>query len=441
MTIAKPVEPSFDAKDVLKLRYDARFWLWSHSAFPRVRNCGRVAVNSSSLVPVLRYPDGHVVARGLQHCFSVWACPVCSARLLQLRSQRLANIVEAWRRRGGAVGMVTLTMSHNRNDNLKDLWDDVQAAWSGCIATPAWRRAQDAWGIVIDDGGKKRIPIVKVVETTWGPTSGWHVHIHALLFLPEASKADAALSEIWFGDETRPRSVGLLERWKRQAAKRGHTALGVGQDAHVVRNDTENMVADYLAKAVLDGDVSKELARGDMKVALGQRFTPFQLLSLAAQGEHPEKEKLIAALWGEWETASKGRRQMSISRSLADYLGCADLTGDDDEDGALTDEAAESFTLNAPSGLADKQQYWRVAGPPELVGFVNGATWRDVVAPMRLDSALSRACESRTLDYLFLGAGVTIAHDVPGLLLSVRDAVPSVGAFLSSRYVNVSPKS
>lgn len=438
MTIARDIQPPAEASELLKLRYDARAWLWKNSGMSRVRACGRVAVNGGGSVGLLRFPDGNVVGSGLQHCMSVWACPVCSARLLQLRASRLSGIIDAWRDRGGAVAMVTLTMSHDRGDTLKELWDDVQDAWTACIATPAWRRAQDEFGVVIEDGGKKRIPVVRAVETTWGPSTGWHVHIHALLFLPDAERAATALGNIWLGDETtKRRTVGMLERWQRQAAKRGRHAVAEGQDAHVVVADTQSTVADYLAKSVLDGDISKELARGDMKVAAGQRFTPFQLLALVAGGKHPEKAGLVRRLWREWEDASRGRRQMALSRGLADYLAVAGLTGDDETDGVLTDIAADAFSLNVPALESDKQHNWRPAGPPELIGLVRADTWRDVVAEYRLDAAFGPACERKTLDLLFMGQGIEIAAGPGNLIHALRDTFARRGVVLSERYVTV----
>lgn len=387
--------PALDAADLRTLRYDSRRWLWSRAKTMRVRSCGRAAVGQS--VQVLRHADGTVVGAGLQHCSSVWACPVCSARILQVRSERLTSILDAWRGRGGEVAMITLTMSHDRSDGLGELWESVQDAWSAVMSGPAWRAAQDRFGVVLDPGrtlagpdfeamralrravdetddgtvkserleraivelgevewermpGRRRIPLVRVVEVTWGPSHGWHVHVHALLLVRGGGDTETMLADLWLGDETTGRR-GILGRWQHQAERRGRVADVLGQDAHVVRGSSAEAVGSYLAKAVLDGDISKELTRGDLKLAHGQHFTPWQILGVLASGSHPEKEAIFAALWAEWEVAARGRRQMVVSRGLAEWLGVSTISGDDDDDFAAGDAAAVGWT---PTGTPDR---------------------------------------------------------------------------------------
>lgn len=477
MTIASPVVP---ASELYQLRYQSRAWLWSRSKLGRVRNCGRVAVGTT--VPLLRYPDGHTVGSSLQHCGSVWACPVCSAQILELRARRLAAIVDEWRARGGQLAMVTLTLSHDRSDSLADLWNDLQDSWTAILATPAWRAAQDRYGVVLDEGttvaldsgafvdfldrsiaesdkpdhverlqglkeslkgatyskprGKKRIPMCRAIEAVWGPEYGWHVHVHALLFLPGGFDAGSMLGDIWMGDET-SRRKGMLERWQFQVEKRGRVAHPLGQEAHIVKPSESgtDTVAKYLAKAVMDGDISKEIIRGDMKLAYGERFTPWQLLALVAGGDHPEKEKLVSALWAEWETVSRGRRQMILSQGFADWLGLESIAEDDSQAMADVDGAAGGWSpalaqgSDIHTGLSDGDtlcQYWRPAGPPEVVASFDAATWKHVVCGQSLETLMSRACDDRCLDLLLAPYVRGVVSDTsPILVYSGASAVYS----------------
>ena len=58
---------------------------------------------------------------GLQTCGSVWACPVCAAKIAERRRAEIQAAMAAHKAAGGCVNMVTLTCPHQRLDNLADL--------------------------------------------------------------------------------------------------------------------------------------------------------------------------------------------------------------------------------------------------------------------------------------------------------------------------------
>ena len=84
--------------------------LWHRSSLPRCRKCGRVPIASGvSMV------DNAGVAhyRGLATCGSIWACPVCSAKIRNARALEIAEAAGNWHRAGNTVLMVTFTVPHD----------------------------------------------------------------------------------------------------------------------------------------------------------------------------------------------------------------------------------------------------------------------------------------------------------------------------------------
>jgi hypothetical protein len=287
-------------------------------------------------VPILRYPGAeHGTPTGLASCGSVWACPVCSARILAARARRLSDVIAGWTARGHRVAMVTLTQSHRRSDSLRDCWDDVQRSLSWTLGG-AWGHWCRDHGVMMQGpkGVRPRVPVVRAIEVLWSPEHGWHVHVHALVFLRDGD--EALWRDMW---------QLLRARWVEASKRRGRVASALGQECHLVDDGTRagTLVGEYLAKAVLSGDVAAEVARGDLKSYGGRRWTPWELLELVSSGQHPEKEAQVQALWREWEQVSRGRRQMIISTGLAEYVGAGTVPESDADALAQTDERDDAW--------------------------------------------------------------------------------------------------
>ncbi len=173
-----------------RVRWSARRTLWTGSRLQRVRNCGRVPRSLSSGVAIMvrRDSTGNVVDagyRGLQHCNSVWACPVCAAQIASQRQMLVSEVLTRWHARGGRAMMITLTVRHDRTQSLKKVWDAVAKGWSKASNGRSWDVLGSLFGV---DG---RLPWLRFVEVTHGK-SGWHVHVHALILLGEGARGREA---------------------------------------------------------------------------------------------------------------------------------------------------------------------------------------------------------------------------------------------------------
>jgi hypothetical protein len=356
---AATVEPDLDRRAE---RYAARHTLWSESTLRRVRNCGRAPRSNAEGVGVrVTEVEGRRVSgySRLQHCGSVWACPVCQSVIASRRQQEIAAALTEWQQRGGRVVLGTFTMRHREGQSLRSLWRALGKAWHGVTSGRGW--AEDSLGhgqvLVDDDGGLRgSIPRIRVVEVTHGP-NGWHVHVHALFLLP-GTATDATVAAL----ETR-----LYGRWVAGLGKHGLDATRRrGADLRLLQGDCADALGDYFVKGRYSAadSASFEAARGDLKRPADGHRSPFGILaSLVETGDADDLD-----LWREWETVSRGRRAIEWSRGLR-----ADLLGSDLE---VSDE-----------DLADGEDL----GDEDLV-LIDADTFREITRA-RADLSLLRAFE------------------------------------------------
>jgi len=345
----------------------------------RVALCGFATATGVSGVGV-RVSDGVAGFAGLQTCGSVWACPVCAAKIAARRSEELGEVLGWARREGHTLAMVTMTVSHKRKDALRDVWDSVSSGWGSVTSGGVWNNAEtdqehaarlavwESSGIAHEEakqlgqnppraprGWHKRQPPeikrgdkakygvlgwARAVEVTRG-VNGWHVHIHAVLVLEgrqQAHERAYALGRSMHG------------RWNKGIAKRGFTS----SQEHGLRVDVsegaERQLAEYLAKAgepekAVRNSVEKagktlarEATLGQHKTAKRGGRTPFQILTGLHLGDAEDW-----AVWTEWLRDSKGRRQLTWSAELRELAGL--LAEEPDEEIAAEEMGSDDDTV------------------------------------------------------------------------------------------------
>ena len=275
----------------------------------RVRKCGHVTAGSSGGGPGLRLtadPAGGAVAglSGLVTCGSVWACPVCSAKIAAHRADELADVMRFALEQRCKASMVTLTMRHHEGQRLKDCWDALSRAWHAVVSGKQWVTDSAAFGLR---------GWVKAVEVTRGK-SGWHVHIHALMIWEKSVTLQVA----------RHVADRMWSRWNRALLKRGFDSL---RDAGGLDVRMATLIPGGFGLHEYFVKLSHEITGGQAKLAKGGGRTPFQILAdaLASGGEAAD----IHAWW-EWERASHGRRQIGWSKGLREWAQLAAERTDDE---------------------------------------------------------------------------------------------------------------
>ncbi len=270
-----------------------------------VSKCMRVMYQGS--VDCVYYPrierGGY---RGLVTCGSVWACPICAAKITERRRQELQRADMT----GLSCVMVTLTLQHERGDSLAELQACLTEGYRLLRSGTPWQKFKQ--GLLYMGG-------VTSAEVTFGIESGWHPHKHALWFsrLP-VGELDTEYIQGWVSD----RFGGIL-------AKRGKYVSPV-HGVHVRTGD--NLAGDYIAKYGQDAGresswgIAHEVTKAPVKLAAGQHYTPFGLLEAYGAGV-----AWAGRLYQEYAAAMKGRLQLVYSPHTRERLGLSKVMPTDQD--------------------------------------------------------------------------------------------------------------
>jgi hypothetical protein len=361
------VVPGNTTQSARRARYAARDALWDWSSLARVRGCGRsasaigtaqgwearsvakpvgrlpiqapgsrVRVHQGSgygggviavdpVVHVVRKRDaeGNVRAafNGVQSCGSVWACPVCAHKIQTHRQAEVNAALDRAEALGWRVAFTTHTVRHSAGQPLAAVWGAVSGAWRAAVSgSRQWRADRERWGIQ---------GYLRLVEVTHG-RNGWHVHVHSLVFFTRADGDRWALAAEQIGQRMQARWTKALTGTPFRPGSRhgGDSRLLVSRDR----------LAAYFTKGLYDvkgfGSAASEVTSGS-KVARSGNVTPFGLLArIVSAGDADD-----LARWWEWETVSRGRRQLLWSNGLRAQL--LPEPEADDEDLADADEPGQ----------------------------------------------------------------------------------------------------
>ncbi len=285
----------------------------------RVASCGWRPVPHQPICVYRSASSGAAFIGGVQVCGSVWTCPVCAAKIAMRRAVELRRAMEAHSAAGGVVSMLTLTVDHSSRDSLAVLLSrfkrSLKRLFSGRAAV-AWRESVGYVGMV------------KAFEVTWGERSGWHPHVHIILFTSRPVEAA---------------EVGA--RWALATGLDGFRVNSHGCKVESVRSSAEiaARVADYLAKHGVEASSwgpEHEATWANIKQARGERFTPFDLARSAGLIIEQDGERVIlASLFREFAAEFKGTRQLNWSRGLRAALGLGVELSDEDEAQRRVDDA------------------------------------------------------------------------------------------------------
>jgi hypothetical protein len=281
---------------------------------------------------------------GLQTCGSVWACPVCSAKISERRRIELLAAMEAHQLAGGAVSMLTMTTRHGRRDDLVLLLEQQAKALEIFNKDFSVRKVFSEMGIV----GQ-----VRALEVTHGRKSlknnGWHPHYHVLkfgTFVPSLNHlAD------W---EQR-----LFDRWAPICERVG---LGRPTREHGLKLHDGSCAALYATKWGLD----REMTSGHTKKARHGE-TPFDLLRSHLADENDTQ---CGPLFREFAEAFKGKRQLHWSKGLKQRFAVAEST--DEELAAIQDDDAR---LLGTVTLEQWREVLRVEGRGVLLQVAASGGW------------------------------------------------------------------
>lgn len=256
----------------------------------RRRQAGKEAVDLWYLPEASRARFG-----GLQTCCSVWACPVCSAKITERRRVEVREAIDAWNAmqmppagtdfdwhppmaapgpfRGGEVVMASFTVRHKSTDKLKALVRGLRRALGRLSAGKEGQKLRSLYGVM---------GMVRSVEVTWGEKNGFHPHVHMLIFVQPGCQFDL----LWLHLRKQWDSALRLEGM-REVTERGVDLRWANEDA-----------ADYVTKN--SWDIEHEIAKGPMKQGREDSLTPPQLLRLHADAPGELDKDTGELRWSRW---------------------------------------------------------------------------------------------------------------------------------------------
>ena len=234
---------------------------------------------------------------GLMICGSVWICPVCAAKISEKRKNELHNATTAHKVEGGFLSMLTLTIRHSRQDKLETLLKAFNEATSYMMKTKQYHEIRQDMGII----GR-----VKALEVTHGK-NGWHPHAHIVIF----HKNNTGLKKM----EKR-----MYRLWNAACKKYG---LSTTESYGIDLQGAEHVQA-YLAKHG-SWSIEQEMTKSHIKRGRDSNMTPFDLLRDVLKND----DDYSKALFREYASAFKGKRQLHWSRGLKDRFGITDKTDEE----------------------------------------------------------------------------------------------------------------
>lgn len=285
-------------------RWLARSWNWENSQHERLRKCGRVTVHAGGSGYVQVRANGAAVGfAGLATCGSVWACPVCNAKIQAVRRLEVHTALAAALDGGGAA-FGAYTLRHRAGEPLEGLWRDLSACWAAVQRDGSVKRLRASLG---------HAGFIRAAEVTIGG-HGWHPHLHPLhLFSHRVTAREVE----------RLRQVEFAA-WESAAQRLGRDAPQ--EWAQNLQPVTGARAAEELGRyfAKVTYEMTSTQTKSDTR-ARGS-LTPWQLLRAASE----EADEVCREAWAEWEIASKGKRALTWSRGLRKRVGLLDEAKDED---------------------------------------------------------------------------------------------------------------
>lgn len=262
----------------------------------------------------------------VMRCANAWGCPVCAAIISEHRKNEVKEAMDWWKKQCGSVLLLTLTVPHYSDTDIKQLKKDLKKAYSKFFkGVRASKDMFERWQIK---------HYISCFEITHG-INGFHPHYHVLLFVPYSLGKQSL-----FGIKQ-----DMYKVWKDCCLKAG---LDEPSEKHGLDLQAGNDAANYVAKWGLE----HEMTKGHIKKGKENSRTPFDILRSYTDSENQADANLFKLYY----FAFKGTRQLNWSKGLKKLVSKAEEKTDQEivDD---TDNVAEMlFKLDIEMWHAVRQQ-------------------------------------------------------------------------------------
>lgn len=311
--------------------------------------CSRSLRRGSETVDVYRNAarDGASLA-GLNRCGNLHTCPVCAAKVGELRRKQLsaAMVAHIGNGKGGAAYLLTFTFPHEADETLESLIERFDKARDLFQKSRQWKAFKEH---------KRVVGVVNSLEFTVSLENGWHPHVHMLVFCDNQAFGEG-LPVNAQGDLASFLIEDLQRLWCEKLFKVGlgdHTKL-TDMLKHALNVRGGEKAAEYIAKFGRDEKwgASSELAKSHAKFGTAgekwgvQHFTPFQLLVWAEQGDGWAVNR-----FREYAEAVEGKKALRWTNGLKKALNVEDVN---EEDWAASDDTQQPEQVLVGTLTADQ---------------------------------------------------------------------------------------
>ena len=230
----------------------------------------------------------------VMRCANAWGCPVCAAIISEHRKCEVKEAMDWWKKQGGSVLLLTLTVPHYSDTDIKQLKKDLKKAYGKFFkGVRASKDMFERWQIK---------HYISCFEITHG-INGFHPHYHVLLFVPYS-----------LGKQSLPGiKQDMYKVWKDCCLKAG---LDEPSEKHGLDLQAGNEAGAYVAKWGLE----HEMTKGHIKKGKENNRTPFDILRSYTDSENQADSNLFKLYY----FAFKGTRQLNWSKGLKKLVSKAE---------------------------------------------------------------------------------------------------------------------
>ena len=230
----------------------------------------------------------------VMRCANAWGCPVCAAIISEHRKCEVKEAMDWWKKQGGSVLLLTLTVPHYSDTDIKQLKKDLKRLTVNSLkGVRASKDMFERWQIK---------HYISCFEITHG-TNGFHPHYHVLLFIPYSV---GITSHIGMEEDMYRVWVDCCEKAGLDKPSRKH---GLN-----LRN------GDYANNYVAKWGLEHEMTKGHIKKGKENNRTPFDILRSYTDSENEADSNLFKLYY----FAFKGTRQLNWSKGLKKLVSKAE---------------------------------------------------------------------------------------------------------------------
>jgi len=260
-------------------------------------------------------------------CKNTWCCPICTARVMEKRRQRIGAALDALGDKLFAFA-VTFTIPHLKFQSCHEVTDILYETWKRFNNAKSLSKSrEDQFTLPIKNFFKKIHHYVRVAEYTWGK-NGWHPHFHFIFW----TDFESAKNIIDFQPALQKSWNNFFEKiavayWKKNNLERDitkftncieHAALvgssesvnfSTEKDGSLFRVKSSDYISGWGGDSEATGNRQKKASHDD-------HYTQWQILELA---EHNEQ---FADLYIEFclEVCQHVHKRTAFSRNLKNII-------------------------------------------------------------------------------------------------------------------------